>query len=406
MHYIRKQELGKILANYTPQVVKLLGATNYCQKIICPFHEDKNASLRLYVNNQRLVGYCFGCGKFYPVEQIYAEQRNIDVDQAIEEILTKLDIDAVIMKDRKPYEQALNYIQKLLLTDRLSDKTLAFFKKKGLEPEFLKKYGISELKKCDIKAIIERVAQKTSLSVDFFKRTLYPVQPNRIIYPIRDCQNRLIGFASRTLKDGIKYLNSYTTPLYKKSNVLYGLWVLPKNQDTVFIVEGYNDALAMWKYGFYNTVAVGGTALTKQHAKKLLDLGYKKFILMFDPDRAGREAMVNAITDVMIPLCIDGQVAFLPRGKDIDEYLAEKQDPIAVLNLKQMDIFSYAMKAIKNPKFLLNCMQNAQLDYVERNVLKADFSDKLKYYLLYKVTKSVYVNLHNSLKELTNAGCT
>jgi DNA primase len=148
----------------------------------------------------------------------------------------------------------------------------------------------------------------------------------RIIFPIRDMAGNVIAFGGRVMDDSLpKYLNSPETPLYSKSNVLYGLDKAKeqgRRQGYFIIVEGYLDAIACHQHEVKNVVATLGTALTEGHLRQMRRFA-QKIVLIFDPDPAGIKAAMRGV-DLFIASGMKVNVVSLPDGDDPDTFLQKK----------------------------------------------------------------------------------
>jgi DNA primase len=320
---------------------------------LCPFHDDKSPSFTVSPSKQ--FYYCFSCGaggnaiKFLmelgkrnfsevvlelarkyqvQVQTLQAEdrqelQRQLSVREQLYEIL------AVTAKF---YEHALNQSQgqealKYLRDDRkLSTETIQRFQLGYAPAGWETLYGyLVEQKKYPV-AFVEKagllVPRKTGDGYyDRFR--------NRLMIPIHDTQNRVIGFGGRTLTDEQpKYLNSPETELFDKGKTLYGLdkaRAAIAKQDQAVVVEGYFDVIALHAAGITNVVASLGTALSIAQVKQLLRYTEsKRIVFNFDADRAGVQAAERAIGEVA-NLAYQGEVQLrilnIPDGKDPDEFL-------------------------------------------------------------------------------------
>jgi DNA primase len=153
----------------------------------------------------------------------------------------------------------------------------------------------------------------------------YDTFRNRLMFPIRDENGRVIAFGGRVMpgsEDPAKYLNSPETPLFTKSRVLYGLDQARQRiveTRTVAIVEGYTDVVMAHQYGVRNVVAPLGTAMTEQHVTTLRRFA-DKIVLLFDADTAGDTA-VNRAVELFLTQPIEIAIASMPEGVDPDEYL-------------------------------------------------------------------------------------
>jgi len=148
---------------------------------------------------------------------------------------------------------------------------------------------------------------------------------NRIMFPIFDINMQVAGFGGRVMDDAMpKYMNSPETPVYNKSRILYGLHAAKqfcRQEDSVYIVEGYFDFLSLFQHGIKNTVASLGTALTHDHVRILK--GYaSKMILVFDSDTAGISAAKRSIK-IFMKEGVEIRILVLPQDSDPDSYVME-----------------------------------------------------------------------------------
>jgi len=170
---------------------------------------------------------------------------------------------------------------------------------------------------------------------------------NRLMIPIFNEKGKVVGFGGRTLENSgkyAKYINTKETPIYNKSNILYGL-NFSKNdiitQQEVIVVEGYMDLISLHQYGIKNVVAVSGTAFTDSQIK-ILKKYTKKIILCFDGDDAGERASEKMIVP-MIKYNINCEVVTLPLKEDPDTYVRNfgKDAFIDYLKHKKQNILDY-----------------------------------------------------------------
>ncbi|MBI5892203.1 MAG: toprim domain-containing protein [Deltaproteobacteria bacterium] len=146
---------------------------------------------------------------------------------------------------------------------------------------------------------------------------------NRLMFPILDVQGRIIGFGARTLgNDDAKYINSPESEIFKKGEVFYGIHqakASASKQGFALVVEGYFDLIALHQFGFKNSVATMGTALTENHLRKLRNYSSEVYAL-FDGDDAGRRAALRSI-----PFFLDegakAKIVLIPKGMDPDDLL-------------------------------------------------------------------------------------
>ena len=154
----------------------------------------------------------------------------------------------------------------------------------------------------------------------------YDTFRNRLMFPIRDAQGRVIAFGGRIVdtEDNPKYLNSPEHPLFFKGKLLYGFDVAAKSIETenlAIVCEGYTDALACHRFGFHHAVATLGTAMTSDHAR-LLEKRTSRVLLLFDGDAAGVRAARRAV-EITFKQNLDVTICVLPEGQDPDDVLRD-----------------------------------------------------------------------------------
>jgi DNA primase len=212
-------------------------------------------------------------------------------------------------------KRAIEYLNKRQMTPEVTDRFMLGYALQswtGLT-QYLSRRGVplDDLQKVGL------VVAKDGRYYDRFR--------DRIIFPIVDIHKSVLGFGGRSLDDSLpKYLNSPDTPVYHKSRTLYGLHVAKeacRQKDSVFIVEGYFDLLALHCHGIQNVVATLGTALTRQHMRIIK--GYaRQMTLVFDSDEAGIKAAERSLP-LFLEEKVDARILILPEGKDPDSYVFE-----------------------------------------------------------------------------------
>ncbi|HET6564567.1 MAG TPA: DNA primase [Xanthomonadales bacterium] len=300
----------------------------------CPFHDEKTPSFT--VSPQKQFYHCFGCGAHGSAIGFLMNYEGLEFIDAVEELarLQGMTVPRDSTAPRKAadgllemMETAARWYQEQL---RDSEEAIAYLKKRGLSGEVSKDYGIGfapagwnqlmdKLGGTPEKlALLQRggmLSEGKSGSYDKFR--------HRIMFPIHDRRGRVIGFGGRALgDDGPKYLNSPETELFHKGRELYGLYLARKTSgrlDRIIVVEGYMDVVALAQFGFGNTVATLGTAVTGDQVDQVFRAS-DEVIYCFDGDRAGRQAAWRAVESTL-PRLKDGRQArflFLPEGEDPD----------------------------------------------------------------------------------------
>lgn len=307
----------------------------------CPFHNEKTASFTVSPDKQ--FYHCFGCGAHGTALGFLMEYERLDFIEAVEVLAQQHGLE--IPKDDTTFikndfqdlfsllEQANTYFQNNL---RQQQHAIKYLKNRGVSGEVAAKYNLGYaadgyenlLKEFDGTATQEQLID-IGLIKKNDKGSIYDRFRNRIVFPIKDRRGRVIGFGGRVLDDAVpKYLNSPETPVFHKSDALYGLYEARKAKQSsrsLIVVEGYMDVVALAQHGIDNVVATLGTATTSQHIQQLYRCT-QEIIFCFDGDRAGREAAWRAAQQT-IPLFKDGLEAkflFLPQGEDPDSLIRNR----------------------------------------------------------------------------------
>ncbi len=320
----------------------------------CPFHNEKTASFT--VSPEKQFYHCFGCGAHGTALGFLMEYDRLDFIEAVEVLAQQhgleipKDDNNFVKNDFQPLyillEQANTYYQKSL---RNHQHAISYLKDRGVSGEIAAKYnlGYAEdgfenlLKQFDNAATQEQLIE-IGLIKKNDKGSIYDRFRNRIIFPIKDRRGRVIGFGGRVLDDAVpKYLNSPETPVFHKSEALYGLYEARKAKQTarsLIVVEGYMDVVALAQHGIENVVATLGTATTSQHIQNLYRCT-QEIVFCFDGDRAGRDAAWRAAQQT-IPLFKDGLEAkflFLPQGEDPDSLIRSRGKEIFLQYISEGD---------------------------------------------------------------------
>jgi len=234
-------------------------------------------------------------------------------------------------------KQAMDFFKNSLLSDAEGKIALEYLKKRGIVEDTITRFNLgfapagwdSLIKYFSKKNISHELVEKSGLIIKRKnKNGYYDRFRNRIIFPIFDVSRQVSGFGGRVMDDSLpKYLNSPETPVYNKSRSLYGLHIAKehcRSSETVYIVEGYFDLLALHQHGILNSVATLGTSLTQEHVRILRGFVGKNggFILVYDSDAAGIKASERSIK-VFDKGYVNAQILVLPEGYDPDSYLFE-----------------------------------------------------------------------------------
>ena len=306
---------------------------------LCPFHNEKTPSF--HVNPARQMYKCFGCGVGGNVLTFVMEYENLTFPEAMEMLAQEAGIElpkqelTAQQKQQESLRQTLLEINKkaaryyfaLLKSPRgkpgydyltgrgLSDETILHFglgyagQGGGELYQYMKKEGYSD-----------SVLKETGL-FKMDERGAYDKFWNRVMFPIMDVNNRVIGFGGRVMGDAKpKYLNSPETRIFDKSRNLFGLnYAKRGKRSNMILCEGYMDVIALHQAGFTNAVASLGTAFTEQQAN-LIRRYTDEVLLTYDSDGAGIKAAMRAIP-MLRRTGITGKVIHMEPYKDPDEFI-------------------------------------------------------------------------------------
>lgn len=309
----------------------------------CPFHEEKTPSFS--VDPQRQFYHCFGCGASGDAIQFVRQYQKLEFREAVELLAHRSGLqlpseEGVYSKKTDPtlytqLQQASDFYQRQLTASAPAN---AYLEQRQLNADISRRYALGyaparwdslvsraknnkELDRLFTTGLIRKREGELKQFYDHFR--------DRIMFPIRDTRGRIIAFGGRVLSsaDRPKYLNSPETSLFHKGRELYGLWELLQSRkaiDSILVVEGYMDLLALAQFGIDKVVATLGTAISKEQLKKMFK-HTQKVIFCLDGDKAGQQS-ANKALETCLPLMIDGREAqflMLPEGDDPDSYVRE-----------------------------------------------------------------------------------
>ena len=245
--------------------------------------------------------------------------------------------------------------------------------KKGYKLEYLTKVGLTK--------------QKEQYTFDFYR--------GRVLFPIHSISGRVLGFGGRTLKNDkkvAKYYNSPESPIYNKSEILYGLYFSKGaiiKYDECLLCEGYTDVISMFQSGVENVVSSSGTSLTREQIR-LVKRYTKNLTILYDGDAAGIKASFRGI-DLILEEGLNVQVVLFPDGEDPDSFaknhsLTEIQE---MISSKKQDFISFKASVlidgsendpIQRSKLIREVVQSVALipDQITRSVYVQEIAKKFE----------------------------
>lgn len=306
---------------------------------LCPFHNEKSPSFS--VSPAKQMYYCFGCGAGGNAITFVMEYENYSFSEALKVLADRAGVKLPVQeysKEAKAQEDlraVLLEINKLAasyfyyqLKNPQGELGYKYLRDRELSDDTIVRFGLGYSNKTsdDLyrylkgKGYDDAILKQTGL-VTIEERGTFDKFWNRVMFPIMDVNNRVIGFGGRVMGTGEpKYLNSPETKLFDKSRNLYGLnYARLSREKYILICEGYIDVIALHQAGFTNAVASLGTAFTLQHAQ-LLKRYTDKVILTYDNDGAGMKAALRAIP-ILKEVGMSIRVLNMQPYKDPDDFI-------------------------------------------------------------------------------------
>ncbi|WP_348762232.1 DNA primase [uncultured Salinisphaera sp.] len=300
----------------------------------CPFHDENTPSFTVSPTKQ--FYHCFGCGAHGSAISFLMEYDRLEFRDAVDVLAQaasmELPEEAVDDTPAGPPREPLYDVLKIADRHyqsalRASDTTIAYLKNRGVSGDMAKRYGLGFA--ADAWDTLTRTvgdkpaAARAGMLIERDSGGYFDRFRNRLMFPIRDTRGRTIAFGGRALGDDkAKYLNSPETPLFHKSDQMYGLYEARqamRDLPRLLVVEGYMDVIALAQHGFPNAVATLGTATTASHLTTLFRQT-QEVVFCFDGDAAGTRAARKAM-DISLPVMRGARrvrFLFMPEGEDPD----------------------------------------------------------------------------------------
>ncbi|MDD2370715.1 MAG: DNA primase [Firmicutes bacterium] len=312
----------------------------------CPFHNEKTPSFTVSPDKQ--IYHCFGCNASGNVFTFLIEHEHMTFGEALKYLGDKA---GVIISDNsfndygKPknleednrkerqfniHQFVARYFYKKL-HDEYGKEAFAYAKNRGLSQETLEKFkiGYAPFKSDELISQLAKLGYTPDelLESGIFSKSMegkiYSKFFNRLIFPIENINNKIIGFGGRVIGNSEpKYLNSPETGIFKKKYNLYGLNLAKddiRKKNQVLVMEGYMDVVSVWQKGVLNAVASLGTSFTEEQGRLLLRYT-DEIVMVYDNDNAGKNAAIRA-AGLLRPLNVSVKIADLNGAKDPDEFI-------------------------------------------------------------------------------------
>jgi len=309
----------------------------------CPFHKEKTPSFT--VNAEKQIYHCFGCGEGGNAFSFLMKIGNMTFPEAVRHLAGKLGItlpsrETPEEKNRQDQRETLLRVNYLAagyyarsLRSPAGARGKAYLEKRGIKPETIETFQLGYAPEGwrNLRDHLQREkvslkhAEQAGLLVSRKDGDFYDRFRGRLMFPIEDVNGNVIAFGGRIIGEGEpKYLNSPESSIYVKGRNLYGL-ARAKNairrDETLIIVEGYFDFLALWNHGIQNVAATLGTALTREHVD-LIKRYTGSVALTFDADAGGKSALERSMS-LFLERGLRARAVVLSDGKDPDEFISK-----------------------------------------------------------------------------------
>ncbi len=320
-------------------------------KGLCPFHQEKSPSFT--VSASRQIFHCFGCGAGGNVYTFLMKLTGAGFPEIVRDLGRKVGVDVPESAGGQPSREraqlarleqlntaASAWYQRMLM-DEGGAPARAYLDGRGIQPDTMKQFQMGyappewdALTKAMLKAGFapadlvvaglsiprDQSGQQRSALAGYYDRFR-----SRVMFPILDLRKRVVAFGGRMLGEGMpKYLNSPETPLFQKGQTLFAMDAAREaagQHNTLIIVEGYFDAIALHQAGIRHAVATLGTSLTAEHITIIRRFA-SNVVLLFDPDQAGVRAALRTL-DLFVNSGLGVKVVSLPQGDDPDTYVRQ-----------------------------------------------------------------------------------
>lgn len=381
------------IVDIVSEYVKLKRAGKY-YKGLCPFHKEKTPSFSVSPDKQ--IFYCFGCGMGGDAIRFISKIENIDFGESVEVLADRANIklpenDNNIDYERIKQKERLYEINKLAakyfynnLFLESSKQARDYLEKRKIDVNVVKRFGIGYSINNSTglyKYLLEQgYTADEMLKVGLVNKKdndYYDKFRNRIMFPIFDIRDRIIGFGGRVLDDSLpKYMNSPESMIYSKGKNLYAMNLAKRtSKPKIIIVEGYLDAISLQKSGFSGAIASLGTALTENQGR-LIRKYTEEVYIGYDSDGAGQNATLRGL-EILASLGLNVKIIQMEGAKDPDEYINKfGKEKFEVLINNALSLVEFKIKLLKK-----------DID-ITRTEGKIEFLNKMAY-VLSKIENSI-----------------
>ncbi|MDK7755084.1 MAG: DNA primase [Peptoniphilus harei] len=394
---------------------------------LCPFHSEKTPSFS--VSSSKSIFKCFGCGVGGDVITFVMKRENLSFPEAVEFLADKYNVRLEVYKDEnKEAREKRNRLYEInreaglhfLKNYEASQKTQLYLKNRMLSDKTIRSYGIG-YSKDSWTDLYDHLTKMGYREDELLELNLISKSKNgnyidrfrdRVMFPIINRNNRIIGFGARAFGDAKpKYLNSRETPIFHKGSNVFNINIISREstRERIILVEGYMDVISLYNSGINYSVASLGTSLTIDQANIIKKMA-RDIYICYDSDSAGINATSRAI-DIFLQASVKPKIIELEGGLDPDDFI--KKYGVEGFENKIKSAISYIEFKIKKLKENFNLEDSEGLSNftiesskilssiknpIERDIFVKDFSRK--YNISYTAIEN-YINYlnRNKLKE-------
>lgn len=394
---------------------------------LCPFHSEKTPSFS--VSPSKSIFKCFGCGVGGDVITFVMKRENLSFPEAVEFLADKYNVRLEVYKDEnKEAREKRNRLYEInreaglhfLKNYEASQKTQLYLKNRMLSDKTIRSYGIG-YSKDSWTDLYDHLTKMGYREDELLELNLISKSKNgnyidrfrdRVMFPIINRNNRIIGFGARAFGDAKpKYLNSRETPIFHKGSNVFNINIISResSRERIILVEGYMDVISLYNSGINYSVASLGTSLTIDQANIIKKMA-RDIYICYDSDSAGIDATSRAI-DIFLQASVKPKIIELEGGLDPDDFI--KKYGVEGFENKIKSAISYIEFKIKKLKENFNLEDSEGLSNftiesakilssiknpIERDIFVKDFSRK--YNISYTAIEN-YINYlnRNKLKE-------
>jgi len=407
-------DIVELVASYLP--LKKAGR-NF--KTNCPFHHEKTPSFT--VSPEKQIYHCFGCGEGGNVIGFLMKYERMQFREALEILAKKA---GVTLPQTQTNDQQKGYINQLyrinelacdffqsMLSRAASPKVKSYLTSRDVSEKTILKFKLgfalnqwdSLLNFLRSKSASMKLIEKSGLVVTKKSGGYIDRFRNKLMIPIFDVRNRVIGFGARTLDDSLpKYVNSPETPIYYKGRVLFGLNGAKesiRSNDLAVIVEGYFDVITPMQQGFLNIVASSGTALTTEQIR-LLRRYTRNVVVVFDADKAGELASLRSL-ELFLEEQMNVKIARLPEKYDPDSFVRKFGiDKFKQIVANANEIFEYKLNILLSKYNKNKPWEKTELAIEMLTTIKKIKNEILKSEYIKKLSERLKIDEQNLITEL------